>query len=220
MKELVIFDIDGTIIKGQSQMYFLNYLLSIRRITLFFYAKLLMWFILYKIGIVSDPKKPMTYAYSFLKGVSINDASSWIHDLFNKKIKEHIYVESINIVKDHQKHGRTVLLVSNTIQPIVREFARITNIEYFIATNLEIESNHYTGRIHDIVYGNHKVAVVNKFAHTHGFELRNAWAYGDHLSDAPLLSLVKHPVAVNPSRSLANLARKNNWQIQKFSQYK
>lgn len=67
MKELVIFDIDGTIIKGQSQVLFLRYLLSIHRITRVFYLKILLWFILYKLGIVKDQKNRWITHFPFLK---------------------------------------------------------------------------------------------------------------------------------------------------------
>jgi len=67
-KELVIFDLDGVIVKGQSQKYFLDFLFKKGKIPLYFYLRVYLWFFLYRIGLVKNPKSVMKYAYSFLKG--------------------------------------------------------------------------------------------------------------------------------------------------------
>ena len=41
--------------------------------------------------------------------------------------------------------------------------------------------------------------------------------YGDSINDAPLLSMTGKAVAVSPSASLLEIARKNNWQIENWS---
>ena len=42
---------------------------------------------------------------------------------------------------------------------------------------------------------------------------RASWAFSDSVNDLPLLSLVRHPVAVNPDRDLAAIALTNGWRI-------
>ena len=67
MRELVIFDLDNTLIKGQSQAFLLSYLLKKGVITPFFYLKLMSWFIFYKLGLIKNPGRIMDYSFSFLK---------------------------------------------------------------------------------------------------------------------------------------------------------
>jgi phosphoserine phosphatase len=50
----------------------------------------------------------------------------------------------------------------------------------------------------------------------HHLSLRRSWAYSDSRNDLPLLTLVKHPVAVNPDKILKRHARLANWQILNF----
>ncbi|MDD2935642.1 MAG: hypothetical protein PHX25_04205, partial [Candidatus Pacebacteria bacterium] len=52
----VIFDVDDTLIKGQSQKIFIDYLFKKKMISFFVYLKILIWFSLYKIGLGSNPK--------------------------------------------------------------------------------------------------------------------------------------------------------------------
>jgi HAD superfamily hydrolase (TIGR01490 family) len=216
MKELVIFDIDGTIVRGQSQRLFLKYLLSVHKIKLSFYLKLMMWFVLYKLGLVKDPKKPMEYAFSFLKGKSVEEIASLAHEFFEKVLKENIYSDVLDIIKEHRSLGREVMLVSNAAEPIVKELALYLNVTQYICTTLEIEDGFYTGKIGDTVYGEHKTDMIEQFFKIHDWNLNTAWAYGDHLSDQSLLSIVKHPVATNPSSSLSKIAHKKHWPILVF----
>jgi len=216
MKELVIFDIDGTIVRGQSQRLFLKYLLSVHKINLSFYLKLMMWFVLYKLGLVKDPKKTMEYAFSFLKRRPVEEIADLTHGFFEKILKGNIYSGALDLVKEHISLGREVILVSNAAEPIVKELTLYLNVTQYICTTLEIEDGYYTGRIKEIVYGEHKTDLVEQFAENNGWNLKTAWAYGDHSSDQSLLSIVKHPVATNPSSSLSKIARQKDWPILAF----
>lgn len=211
--ELVIFDLDGTILDGQSQMHFLLFLLSERRITYFFYVKLLIWFILYKIGLVSDPKKPMEFAIKFLKGKSVLEVNSWISKFCETRISKLLYHDVLNLIEEHRTRGREILIVSNAIEPIVERIAKMIKIEQFIGSKLETRDNCYTGEILKVNYGDNKVVETKKYADSKGFNLKDAWAYGDHLSDVSLLRSVGHPFAVNPTNALRKFALKEGWTI-------
>ena len=45
---------------------------------------------------------------------------------------------------------------------------------------------------------------------------RASYAYCDSESDLPMLRLVGHPVAVNPDKELARVARAEGWEIMRF----
>ena len=50
----------------------------------------------------------------------------------------------------------------------------------------------------------------------HGIEwkmLTETWFYSDSLNDLPLLSLVSHPVAVDPDETLKEHARRHDWPV-------
>ena len=215
-RTLIIFDIDGTIVKGQSQRLFLQYLMSIGLIGRVFYWKLMAWFILYKMGIVRDPQKPMEYAFSFLKGKSVAEVAAITHDFFEKVLKDSFYPEALEIIAGHRRAEGTVVLVSNAADIIVREIATYLDVSEYMCTVLETESGFYSGKVHGSMYGNQKAEAVKEFASKNNFDLKDAWAYGDHVSDKYILSEVGNPVAVNPSPKLASLARTNNWKILAF----
>ena len=56
-------------------------------------------------------------------------------------------------------------------------------------------------------------ALAARLAAEHGVDLADCHAYGDSISDLPLLELVGHPVAVNPDFRLAREARRRGWGV-------
>lgn len=217
MKELVIFDLDGVIIKGQSQKIFLDYIFSRKMIGLFFYLKIYFWFILYKLGFVKNPKKIMEYAFSFLKNMEAGDLER-ITEVFLKQILcRCIFPEIVDIINEHKSKNRELLIVSNSADIFVEKVAKFLGINNYIGTKLEKQGEKFTGNISgNIVYGKNKVVAADNFAKNNNFELKNSWAYGDHISDLDLLLSVAKPCAVNPDKALLKEAQKRNWLILKF----
>ena len=81
----------------------------------------------------------------------------------------------------------------------------------------EIEDGAYTGRlVGEILHGPAKAVAVQALAEEHGLDLDGSWAYSDSYNDIPLLSLVGHPVAINPDSKLRRHARDHNWPIYDF----
>jgi HAD superfamily hydrolase (TIGR01490 family) len=215
--ELVIFDLDNTLIKGQSQKLFLSHVFKKGLMTRFFYIKLMLWFTLYKIGIIKNPKRAMEYAFSFLKDMNIDEFKKYINDFFEQRLKYYIFEEGIEIIKKHKNQNRKILVVSNAIEFIPQRVAQFLNIDYFIGTKLEKLNNKFTGKIKDdIIYGKNKVIAIKDFINNYNFSLDGSWGYSDHSSDLPFLEMVSHGVVVNPDNNLYKIAKQKNWQILKF----
>jgi HAD superfamily hydrolase (TIGR01490 family) len=213
MKELVVFDLDGTLGYGQSQKLFLGYLIGKKLIGRLFYMRLMMWFMLYKLELVRDPKKPMEYAFSFLKGRAEKEIASIVADFFETSLRQHIYNDAKGIMDKHRREDREIIILSNAIEPIVKKVAEHFGIVGYVCTRLEVVDGLYTGKVLDIVYGKNKTASLKRFAEDQGFDLERAWAYADHSSDQYILASVGHPTAVNPTPKLSRIARERNWPV-------
>ena len=61
-----------------------------------------------------------------------------------------------------------------------------------------------------------KARAIEALAEREGIDLASSYAYSDSESDLPMLQLVGHPVAVNPDRELAQVARDHGWQVLRF----
>lgn len=217
MKDVVIFDVDNTILEGQSQGLFVKFLFKENLLSFFAYLLLVIWVICYRFRIVSNPLPAMKYGLSFIKNKTISEVDEITEKFFNEVLKRKIYPEAINLIKEHQKAGRLLVLVSNAPDILVKKIACNFDVENFISTKLEYKDDVYTGNIiGEIMYGKQKLDSVHDFVQTQGLSLNNSWGYGDHESDIFLLSKISHPYAVNPSRNLRKIALKNNWPILTF----
>jgi HAD superfamily hydrolase (TIGR01490 family) len=217
MQTLVIFDVDKTLVRGQSQNILLNYLFKKRIIGFWYYIKILWWFILYKMHLVKNPRPIMEYAFSFWKGQSEEYANKMMDDFFETTLKKYIYPEAVEIINNHIKNGDKVMLLSNAIEPLIKRVAKELGGVDYVSTRLEIVGGKFTGKmIDDMVYGPKKIEKIRDYVKKSNLSLENSWAYADHISDLGLLELSTHPVAVNPDKFLIEEARKRSWQVLKF----
>lgn len=218
MRELVIFDIDNTIVKGQSQQLLLKYLFRKRFIGLSYFFRIYIWFIFYKLGLTKNPYKVMEYAFRFLKDKKVIEIESIIDSFFNEVLKKYFFQEAIDLIKNHQSRDREILLLSNVIDVLTRKIAEFLNIKYYMCTNLEVINNKFTGKItKEIVYGENKGFLVKNFINNNHFSFNESWAYGDHITDVYVLEISSHPFAVNPDKNLAREAQKRGWPILAFN---
>lgn len=218
MKELVILDLDGVIIRGQSQKHLLDYLKNKKIISLFFYLKIYFLFILYKLKIITNPSKIIKYSYVVLKNKDIRYVENIISDFFNNYLKCFIYSDMIDIIKEHRNNREELVILSSSADFIVKSIANYFGIKHYIATKFEIINGFFTGNIDgDIIYGMNKVYAIKKFVNENNLNLKNSLAYADHISDYYLLKSVNHPVAVNPDKFLFKKAIQKNWEIIRFN---
>ena len=110
-----------------------------------------------------------------------------------------------------QADGAQIVLASGMYQPMVERFAsRLDFPATAIGTPLEFQEGRFTGRfISPVCNGKEKARRILET--TAGAPVLAA--YGDSLSDVPMLELSQQPVAVYPSKDLANYARQHGWQI-------
>ncbi len=128
------------------------------------------------------------------------------------------FVEAIQTAAWHVKQGHEIVLISGTLEPLARRAALALETELaargmavticVIATRLEEKDSRWTGRIlGEAIFGQAKARAAKRLAEDRGLDLRRCYAYGDSLNDRWLMEAVGRPVAVNPTKDLASIAR-------------
>jgi HAD superfamily hydrolase (TIGR01490 family) len=126
--------------------------------------------------------------------------------------------ESQALLDMHVEAGRDVYIISASPVEIVGELARELQLTGGLGTESEIVDGVYTGRLSaPFCYGEGKAEVVRKLVAERGYDSHACYAYADSISDLPILSLVGHPVAVNPDRSLMTVAHQRGWPVVEFN---
>lgn len=218
MKRIVFFDLDNTLIKGQSQQFLMKYLLKKRKVSFLFLVKIYILFFLWKASLLKDVIPIRKKVYRAFKDWDVNATKALISDFFESELKCLFYPEALEILRQHMKNGDEVVLISGTINLLTEVIKNHIGIEYYISTVLEEKNGRFTGEVSNLIlYGENKVKVVKEFLEKHGFSLENSYAYADHISDLSFLKLVTYPNVVNPDKLLKRVAAINSWPILIFN---
>lgn len=214
MDSVVFFDIDGTLVRGQTQILFAKYLLKARKLNFFVVIKASIWFALYKMNLVNNVEKIMKKSYGVLKNKRVDVYDKYVKDFFEEIIRPNFFDKAIQDIENHKKEGREIILISSTIQPIVDQIKIFLNLKYGYGTRLEIKDGKYTGNIDgSVIYGLNKILIIKNTINFLKAKKEQSFAYSDHMSDAEFLNSVGHRYFVNPNRRDKKLAIKNNWNV-------
>jgi HAD superfamily hydrolase (TIGR01490 family) len=128
-----------------------------------------------------------------------------------------VYPQMLAVVREHQDAGRPAYIATAASQPAAEILAQALVMDGAIGTKWEVLDGVYTGRLDGaFAYGEGKAARLREFAAEHAIELADSWAYSDSASDLPMLEAVGHPVAVNPDSQLAEVAKREGWEVLRF----
>jgi len=125
-----------------------------------------------------------------------------------------IYAEALEAIESHRLAGRRIYLVSASPEEIVNPLAVHLGADGAIASRPRVDADgRYTGEMEFYAYGPFKAEAMEELAARERIDLSASWAFTDSYTDAPMLEAVGHPVAVNPDRVLAKLAREKGWEV-------
>ncbi|MFA6421854.1 MAG: HAD family hydrolase [Candidatus Buchananbacteria bacterium] len=217
MSEIVFFDLDDTLIFGQSQIMLVKYLFSRHKLNFLALIITIIWMLLYKAGIIKDVLPAMEKSYKIATGWGVEDAKILVRDFIKVEVKNKIYLRALKIIQEHKKQNRKIAVISNSPQLIVDEISSFIKADYAFGTKLEIKNYIYTGRIDGKpLYGKQKAEFIMAIAVKEDWDLKNSFAYSDHYSDVFMMELVGNPVAVNPDKKLRLIAKEKKWVIENF----
>lgn len=117
-------------------------------------------------------------------------------------------------LRAHQAQGVVVVLVSGSCTEILWPLAQDLGVEHLLVTQLEVLGGAFTGEVVGMpAIGEGKRLLVQRFLQMRQVDPANCFAYGDHLSDLPMLELVGHPVVVARDDDLVTLAKSRRWAL-------
>lgn len=145
------------------------------------------------------------------------DLAAWHEEFMQTVIRPAITPQAADLVRSHLAVGDLCAVVTATNHFVTAPIARAFGVPHLLATNPEYVTGRYTGRIAGTpCFREGKVLRVEAWLADQGQRLGDfaqTFFYSDSLNDVPLLQVVTHPVATNPSRPLRELATREGWRI-------
>jgi HAD superfamily hydrolase (TIGR01490 family) len=152
-----------------------------------------------------------------LEGARVRDLERLGVDVLSG-ILPRIYPQMLAVAHEHQDSGRRAYIFTAASQELADILATVLVLDGGVGSQFsEVVDGVYTGRPTGLfIYGRDKARAIEQLAAREGIDLAASYAYSDSSSDLPMLHLVGHPVAVNPDRDLARVARQEGWEVLRF----
>jgi len=118
------------------------------------------------------------------------------------------------LIATHRAAGDTLVIITATNAFVTAPIAERLDIPHLIATEPELRDGRYTGEVAGVpAFREGKVRRLDAWLAAQGADLRGSSFYSDSHNDLPLLERVERPVAVDPDPLLREAAMARRWPI-------
>lgn len=212
------FDVDETIISIKSMFIFQKFYLT----NLFGEAEGIKKFedfwekVTTKVNAGDSRSSINSFYYLQFKGHSskkLNElAEKWFEVV---KLNDGFYHEPVvNRLKEHMKSGIEPVFVSGSSVNIIAPLAHELKVKYILANKPLVIEDKLTGTLlAPQTIGDGKLLAVKDFLKKKNCCADSCFAYGDHVSDLPLLEHVGYPFVVKGDNNLVSIAKDKGWPI-------
>ncbi len=205
MKNKVAFiDIDGTLVKGQSQRYFIQFTHKAGFLSFFDFTLIFTWFGLYKAGLASNTGRILNFTLRNFKGVENAKIDAMMDRFYEECILPKLYKFSEEAISTLKSEGYTTVLLSTAVEPIVKIISKRLKTDDYICTQVELDGlGKYTGHVIDNqVYGEQKKVKSENYIALKYPGGAYTLALADHISDQDLLLSADKAFIANPASAM------------------
>lgn len=214
------FDVDNTVMRGASIFHFAvglarRHFFDARQVIDF--GRRQLRFVLSGSEDLEDMASATASALSFVAGRRVDELVDLGEQIFDEEMHDKLIPGTLALAQDHLDSGQRVWLVTATPVELATIIAKHLGLTGALGTVAEVRDGVYTGRLVGApLHGLAKAEAVRAIAEREGLDLSRCSAYSDSSNDIPMLSLVGHPVAINPDAALRAHARAHDWPIHDF----
>ena len=211
---LAIFDLDETLIAGDSDHAWGEFISKLGLVDAEQYRKQNNLFYQQYLNGTLDVDAYLAFSCEPLTRIELTTLKQ-LHQQFMLEIIEPLMLPKASALINHHKNNHDeLLIITATLDFITRPIAESLGITNILAPEAELLDGRYTGRITGTPsFAGGKVTRLRQWLETRPITLKDSTFYSDSHNDLPLLTLVDHPIAVDPDARLEAIAKSNSWQI-------
>ena len=215
--QITAFDLDGTLLDGQSGSLILKYLTRRGFIKPRTFLAAVWWGIRYKLHLPLRQAEPRELIFGDLRHLTPQQIDQLMQEFHDDVMVPRYRKAGIEVLRRHVEAGKHVALISATFDQVAQASRRYLGCEVALATFMERDAQgNYTGRVQgEVTAGDEKVVRLRAWANetfgADGWEVVSA--YSDHYTDLTMLELATWPNAVNPGPTLRREADRREWPI-------
>ena len=215
MPNLTIFDLDNTLLAGDSDRAWGQYIVDKKVVSEDFLSESERFYNNYYDGDL-DIHRFLDFCLQPLMQNNWNDLIELRKGFIKDKIKPMMLDKAIEKVILCKSKG-PVIIATATNSFVTRPIADLFGIDNLIATEFVIKDNKFTGEVDGVpCFREGKVQKVESWINKNNYSFTDATFYSDSFNDLPLLEKVKTAIVVDGDDKLIEMAKHNEWQCISF----
>ena len=215
MSKLTIFDLDNTLLAGDSDRAWGQYIVEKKIVSDDFLIESEKFYNSYYDGDL-DINGFLAFCLKPLTENKLSELLELRKGFIEDKIKPMMLEEAIRTVEQKKIEG-PVIIATATNSFVTRPIADLFKIKDLIATEFVIRDNEFTGEVDGIpCFREGKVKKVEEWVKANGHDLSSATFYSDSFNDLPLLEKVETAIVVDGDDKLIEQAKNNDWECISF----
>ncbi len=207
--KLDVYDLDKTLINGDSNELWHKYLLELNILDNEFIKKDKELMDLYAEGKL-DMDTYLDFAVDALSVLSLSDIEALMPKFLEEKIKPIVHEEAYELIAN-AKHK---LIISATPEFVVQPISQMLGIDECVGMRLMVENDKYTSKYElPLSYKEGKVKCLKQWIREKNIDVEKIAFYSDSINDLPLLEYAHEAYCVNPDEKLKSIALERKWTI-------
>jgi HAD superfamily hydrolase (TIGR01490 family) len=211
---LVLFDLDNTLIAGDSDHLWGEFLVEQALVDEQVYrARNDEFYRAYQRGEL-DITAYLRFALSPLTRFTFAQLAELHAQFLRDKIEPLRLPRAEALIAEHKARGDVLAIITSTNRFVTEPIARMLGVDNLMATELAVTGDRYTGEVLGVpCYQAGKIEHLQRWLEQNPHDLSDSYFYSDSINDLPLLQKVDNPVVVDPDPVLQAHAEAEGWPI-------
>lgn len=210
---LALFDLDNTLLDGDSDRLWCEYLAAHGVLDLHAHGTTLDDFHQHYVEGRLDVHAYLGFILGLLSKIPAGELRRLRDGFLEQSIRPRILPAARSLVEKHRLAGDLLVIITLTNRLVTEPIAAEFGVDALLATEPEMFHQRPTGRIiGEPCYQFGKISHLQRWLESREEDPEDSYFYSDSINDLPLLEAVTHPVVVNPDPSLATLAKARGWR--------
>jgi HAD superfamily phosphoserine phosphatase-like hydrolase len=210
---IIVTDLDGTLTTGSSWQGFRSYFKKTYNALAYklFFIRFLPHIPLMKLGLLNRTKTMTIWLQGeigLMRGMPISEVNAMAEWVVFNELWPKGRADVLRELEKKRLSGTQIVVVSGAYQPLVEAFARKIDANA-IGTQLRYEDGKLQGIELPVNSYQRKAEKVRATFP----DARIVAAYGDTMSDLPMMEMSEQPVAVYPDAKLLQVAKEKRWRV-------
>jgi HAD superfamily hydrolase (TIGR01490 family) len=211
--DAVLFDLDRTLIDCNSGWLWAQAEWRAGRIGWGRMAWAAWWLGRYSLGLSGGLDEVARKAAATVAGEREAELADRTRAWFEAEIRHRLRPGAARALAQHRDQGARMVLATTSTSYAAELAAEAFGLHEVVCTRLEVVDGVLTGKLSSLAFGSAKAERVVEWAARAGIDLSKCAFYTDSATDVGLLERVGYPIAVEPDRSLARIAKQRGWPV-------